>query len=106
MRALKREREIRVGHDEPRTPTRSLPSYQEPTPETHRKLTREDEAEIALKRTVFTRGTRLALIALFLITIAIVPIVQFIAEMRGSHEGKWLPTFETFRVLVPTKHGF
>ncbi len=41
-----------VGGDKPRKPKRSLPSYDEPTPETHRRLSREEEAELALKRTV------------------------------------------------------
>ena len=33
-----------VGHDEPLKPTHSLPRYSEPTPETHRKVSREEEA--------------------------------------------------------------
>ncbi|MFL6568993.1 MAG: alginate O-acetyltransferase AlgX-related protein [Chthoniobacterales bacterium] len=91
MRALKRERELPVGHDEPRTPTHSLPSYKEPTPETNRRLTREDEAEIALKRTVFTQGTPQALITLFLITILSVPLIQF---ARGPSPLRALPRLD------------
>ena len=49
-----------VGGDEPLKPTHSLPRYSEPTPETHRKLSREEEAELALKNTAFTPGVAVA----------------------------------------------
>lgn len=65
---------------EPRTPTHSLPSYDEPTPETRGRMSREEEAERALKRTEFTTGTRGVLISLFLLTIVSVATVQFIAQ--------------------------
>ena len=60
---------IPVGGDEPLKPTHSLPRYKDPTPETHRKVSREEEAELALKGTIYTRGTRALLITLFLLTI-------------------------------------
>jgi alginate O-acetyltransferase complex protein AlgJ len=66
-----------IGTLKPWKPKKSLPSYSEPTPETTRKLTREQEAELALNRTVFTGATPQVLIALFVATIAAVPIVQF-----------------------------
>src|SRR5205085_10705164 len=47
------EPDIPVGHDEPLKPTHSLPRYSEPTPETHRKVSREEEAELALKNSAF-----------------------------------------------------
>ncbi len=68
---------------EPRTPTHSLPSYDEPTPETGGKISREEEAERALKHTEFTAGARGILISLFLLTIVSVPTIQFFA-------GTWL----------------
>ncbi len=110
----KTSRQGAVGTDEPRLPERSLPSYGEPTPETHRKLTREEEAELALKRTAFTRWTPVVLIAFFLLTIAAVPAIQLVAELRGPQRGlpmlnvlKTLPTWEKFRGLrrVPGAHG-
>jgi len=61
------EPDIPVGHDQPLKPTHSLPRYSEPTPETHRKVSREDEAELELKNSAFTGGSRLVLIALFLV---------------------------------------
>ncbi len=88
-----------VGGDKPRKPKRSLPSYSEPTPETHRHLTREAEAELALKRTVFTPGTAAVLITLFLLTISFVPAFQVIAEMRAPRPGHWLPMFDIFKTL-------
>src|SRR3954470_23270160 len=100
MRALKRERELPVGRDEPRTPRHSLPSYDEPTPETHRRLTREDEAEIALTRTVFTSGTQNVLIALFLLTIVFVPTVQFVTELRARSHGVSLPMFGVLKAVT------
>ena len=73
-----------IGSEEPLKPKRSLPSYRDPTPETHRKISREEEAELALKNTVFTPGSSMLLIALFLITIASVPAIQLIAKLRVS----------------------
>jgi alginate O-acetyltransferase complex protein AlgJ len=69
---------------QPWKPTRSLPSYKEPTPETTRKLTREQEAELALDRTTFAPGVPSFLVAAFLLTIVSVPLVQLIA---GSGAG-------------------
>ncbi len=71
------EPDIPVGHDEPLKPVHSLPRYSEPTPETHRKVTREEEAEMALKNSAFGSGARLLLILLFLVTILSVPTIQF-----------------------------
>lgn len=76
-----------VGTEEPLEPQHSLPSYHEPTPETHRKISREDEAELALKNTTFTRGTQTVLIALFLLTIIAVPAIQLASELRGQRPG-------------------
>ncbi|MFZ1218230.1 MAG: hypothetical protein WAO00_03005 [Chthoniobacterales bacterium] len=90
------QKDIPVGHDEPLKPTHSLPRYSEPTPETHRKLSRESEAEIALKHTRFTAGSRSVLIVLFLFTILTVPAVQFAVELRGPPEGH-LGTFNIYR---------
>lgn len=63
----------------PKTPTHSLPSYDEPTPETRANLSREEEAELALKHTQFTGGTPAVLISLFLLTITSVAAIQFFA---------------------------
>ena len=56
-----------IGGDEPLKPSHSLPRYSEPTPETRGKLSREDEAELALKNTTYTFGTRWLLIFLFVL---------------------------------------
>ena len=84
-----------IGKLKPWKPTRSLPSYKEPTPETTRKLSREEEAEIALKNTVFTTGTPALLIALFLVTIISVPLIQLAAELGGARSS----VFDVFKVL-------
>jgi len=91
------EPHIPVGGEEPRKPTHSLPRYSEPTPETHRKLSREDEAELALKHTVFTPGTRWLLITLFLLTIISVPAIQFGVELRSTRPSGGLPTFDLYK---------
>jgi SGNH hydrolase-like domain, acetyltransferase AlgX len=88
-----------VGGEEPRKPTHSLPRYSEPTPETHRKLSREEEAEFALKHTVYTAGTRWLLIVLFLLTITSVPAIQFAVELRSPRPSGGLPTFDVYRAL-------
>ena len=84
-----------IGRLKPWKPTRSLPSYKEPTPETTRKLSREEEAEIALKNTVFTTGTPALLITLFLFTILSVPLVQLGVELSGAPSSM----FDLFKVL-------
>jgi hypothetical protein len=86
-----------VGGEEPRKPAHSLPRYSEPTPETHRKLSRETEAELALKHTVFTPGARWLLIALFLLTIASVPAIQLAAELRSPRTAGALATFNIYK---------
>ena len=73
-----------IGGLKPWKPKRSLPSYKEPTPETSPRLSREAEAELALTRTTFTAGSRLFLIALFLVTIASVPLIQLLADLRSG----------------------
>lgn len=86
-----------VGGDEPLKPTHSLPRYSEPTPETHRKVTREEEAELALKNTVFTPGSRSLLILLFLVIILSVPAIQFAVELRAPHAEGRLGTFNIYK---------
>ena len=88
-----------VGGEEPRKPTHSLPRYSEPTPETHRQLSREAEAELALKHTVYTPGTRRLLIALFLLTVISVPAIQFAVELRSSRPSGGLATFDVYKAL-------
>jgi alginate O-acetyltransferase complex protein AlgJ len=90
-----------IGNEPPLKPERSLPSYREPTPETHRKFSRETEAELALKHTLFAPGTAALLVLFFLITIAAVPIIQFAAEFRAVHSIGRLPTFAAFSALIP-----
>jgi alginate O-acetyltransferase complex protein AlgJ len=91
------ETNIPVGGEEPRKPTHSLPRYSEPTPETHRKFSREEEAELALKHTVYTPGARWLLIALFLLTITSVPAIQFAVELRFPRPSGGLPTFDLYK---------
>jgi alginate O-acetyltransferase complex protein AlgJ len=93
------ETNIPVGGDEPLKPAHSLPRYKDPTPETHRKVTREEEAELALKGTIYTRGTRTLLITLFLLTICFVPAIQFAAELRSPRKSGGLPTFNIYKPL-------
>jgi alginate O-acetyltransferase complex protein AlgJ len=88
---------IPVGGDEPLKPTHSLPRYSEPTPETHRKVSREEEAELALKNSTFRHGSRLLLIALFLITILSVPAIQFAFEMRTPRTEGRVGTFNFYK---------
>lgn len=88
-----------IGGEEPRKPKYSLPRYNEPTPETRGKLSREEEAELALKHTVYTPGTRWLLIALFLLTIISVPAIQLAVEVRSPRPSAGLATFDVYRVL-------
>src|SRR4051794_27616238 len=93
----------RVGRDEPLKPTHSLPRYSEPTPETHRKVSREEEAELALKNTLFSPGARFVLIVAFLVTILSVPAIQFAAEMQTSTTQGRFRTFNITRRIQPGK---
>lgn len=97
------EPDIPVGHDEPLKPTHSLPRYSEPTPETHRKVSREEEAEMALKNSSFTGPSRLSLIVLFLLTILAVPTIQFAYEMRTPRKEARGGTFNLYKAYPAWK---
>ena len=86
-----------VGHDEPLKPAHSLPRYSEPTPETHRKVSREEEAEMALKNSAFAGPSRVLLIVLFLLTILSVPTIQFASEMRTPRSEMRSGTFSLYK---------
>lgn len=90
-----------IGGEEPRKPAHSLPSYSEPTPETHRQFSREAEAELALKRTAYAPGAKPLLIALFLLTIIAVPAIQLAAELHAPRPSGGLATFDIYKVLPP-----
>jgi alginate O-acetyltransferase complex protein AlgJ len=77
-----------------------LPRYADPTPSAaHRKLPREEEADLALKKTKFKPGTRQALIALFLLTIVVVPAIQLAGEFRASGSISRMPMISIFKSL-------
>src|SRR4029077_10942846 len=87
-------------------PKYSLPRYADPTPSAaHRKLPREEEADLALKNTKFAPGTRQTLIALFLLTIVAVPLVQLIGEFRAAGSISRLPMISIFKSLPWLPHS-
>ena len=87
-------------------PKYSLPRYADPTPSAaHRKLPREEEADLALKNTKFTPGTRQTLIALFLLTILAVPLIQLVGEFRAAGSVSRLPMVSIFKSLPWVPHG-
>ena len=88
-----------VGSEKPLKPDRSLPGYDEPTPETHRRISREEEAELALNHTEFSPGSRALLVILFLLTVIAVPAIQIAAEYRASHSIRQLPILDIFKLL-------
>src|SRR5205814_999628 len=97
------EPNIPVGGDEPLKPTHSLPRYSEPTPETHRRVSREQEAELALKNSAFAGSSRILLIVLFLLTILSVPTIQFAYEMRIPRTESRLGTFNLYKAYPAWK---
>jgi alginate O-acetyltransferase complex protein AlgJ len=83
-----------------------LPRYADPTPSAaHRKLPREEAADLALKNTKFTPGTRQALIALFLLTILAVPVIQLVGEFRAAGSISRLPMVSIFKSLPWLPHA-
>jgi hypothetical protein len=87
-------------------PKYSLPRYADPTPSAaHRKLPREEEADLALKNTKFTPGTKPALIALFLLTILAVPAIQLVGEFRAAGAITRLPMLSIFKSLPWLPHA-
>ncbi|HEX4630147.1 MAG TPA: hypothetical protein VH188_04215 [Chthoniobacterales bacterium] len=100
---MSNEPDIPVGHDEPLKPTHSLPRYSEPTPETHRKVSREQEAEMALKNSAFAGPSRLLLILLFLVTILSVPAIQFAFEIKTPRGDTSLGTFNLYKAYPAWK---
>ena len=87
-----------AGHEAPREPERSLPSYSEPPLREKRRLhlDREEVAERDLKGTTFGRDACGLLIAVFLLTITLPALVQFAAELRA---GRGFPSFDFLRAL-------
>ncbi len=77
----------------------SVRNRDEPTEATHGKISREEEAELALKSTRFTPGACALLVTLFLLTLAAVPILQFVTEFQNARPGSSLPMFDVFKVL-------
>ncbi|PYK54348.1 MAG: hypothetical protein DME48_08470 [Verrucomicrobia bacterium] len=87
-------------------PKYSLPRYVDPSPSAaHRKLPREEEADLALKNTKFAPGTRQTLIALFLLTIVAVPLVQLVGEFRAAGSISRLPMVSIFKSLPWLPHS-
>ena len=87
-------------------PKYSLPRYADATPSAaHRKLPREEEADLALKNTKFTPGTRQALIALFLLTIVAVPTIQLVGEYRAAGSISRMPMVTIFKSLRWIPHA-
>ena len=87
-------------------PKYSLPRYADPTPSAaHRKLPREEEADLALKNTKFTPGTKQTLIALFLLTIVTVPAIQLIGEYRAAGSISRMPMVSIFKSLPWLPHS-
>ncbi len=78
-----------VGGEEPLKPTHSLPRYSEPTPETHRKVTREEEAELALKRIlIYTWFATTAHRAFPFHYLACAPAIQLAVELQLSRANR------------------
>jgi hypothetical protein len=87
-------------------PKYSLPRYVDPTPSAaHRRLPREEEADLALKNTKFVPGTRQTLIALFLLTIVAVPAIQLAGEFRAAGSISRLPMISIFKSLPWLPHA-
>ncbi|HEV7404672.1 MAG TPA: hypothetical protein VGO11_17155, partial [Chthoniobacteraceae bacterium] len=91
-----------VGGEAPLPPEHSLPSYHEPTPETHRRMSREEEAELALTRTEGTRGTMWLVTVLFLLTIAALPFANLAARLRRESHSRASPGADVL-ALLPSK---
>jgi hypothetical protein len=92
----------------PVPPKYSLPRYADPTPggaPEYRKLPREEEADLALKNTKFTPGTKQTLIALFLLTIVTVPTIQLVGEFRAAGSVSRLPMISIFKSLPWLPHS-
>jgi hypothetical protein len=81
------------------TRRRSVENRNEPTEPTHGKISREKEAELALKSTRFTPGACALLVTLFLLTLAAVPILQFVTELKNARSGSTMPMFDVLKVL-------
>ena len=77
----------------------AVPSLDEPPSEVHGQVSREEEAERALKSTLFTPGACALLVALFLLTLAAVPILQFATEIKTPQSSGLLPLFNVFKIL-------
>src|ERR1700730_875125 len=77
----------------------SVPSRNKPASETHGNISREKEAKLALKATLFTPGACMLLVALFLLTLGAVPILQLAIEIQTPRASGSLPMFDFFKIL-------
>ena len=75
------------------------PNRRLPLPERHEKVSREEEAERALKCTFSAPGACILLVTLFLLTLAVVPILQLVTELQTRQPGSSLPMFDVFNAL-------
>src|SRR4051812_47309516 len=90
-----------VGSEAPLPPEHSLPSYHEPTPETHRRISREEEAELALTRTEGPRGPMMLVPVLFPPTTAALPVANPAARLRREAHSHARPGADLL-ALLPT----
>lgn len=90
-----------VGGEPPLPPEHSLPSYHEPTPETHRRMSREEEAELALTRTEGSRAAMWLVTIGFLLTIVALPVINLAARLRREPHSHGRPGAEVL-ALFPT----
>jgi len=68
-------------------------------PSTPQSLSREDEADLALTKTVFSRGARTLIIGSFLLAIVAVPLAQLFAERHAASKSPTLPMLSMFKLL-------
>jgi SGNH hydrolase-like domain, acetyltransferase AlgX len=106
MRRSTSYRLLRRPPTTPPLPKYSLPRYADSTASAaHRKLPREEEADLALKNTKFSPGTKQTLIALFLLTIVAVPVIQLAGEFRAAGSISRLPMISIFKSLPWLPHS-
>ena len=71
-----------IGKTEALKPKFLVPKRRAALPERHEKVSREEEAERALGSSVLAPGACMLLVTLFLLTLAIVPVLQLGTELQ------------------------
>lgn len=88
-----------MGETKPAKQTTPAPNRRESLRQNRVKISREEQAEHALKSTSMAPGACTVIVTLFLLTISLAPLLQLVTELPALREGNSIPMLAVFKVL-------